>query len=135
MHHLPPTPPSSGDTDQATILIVDDEEPLLNLFTMVLEEIGYRVLTAHNGREALGVVDHDEPALIISDVMMPLLDGLGLCRVLKERDDTRHIPIVLMSAARPNMTGLKAEKFLPKPFELEQLEDVVHELLGEKSTS
>lgn len=120
-----------GITDVASlrILLVDDEEPLLNLFTMALEELGYIVLTAHNGRDALVIAEREQPALIISDIMMPLLDGQAMSRALRERDRTRNIPIILMSAARPSNPTTFADHFLPKPFELDQLEEVIETTL------
>lgn len=111
------------------ILVVDDEDPLLGLFTLVLEEKGYSVVTARNGHDALALAEEVQPALIISDVMMPNMDGNGLCQRLRDHPRTRHIPVILMSAG---VSGSKADSsayFLPKPFEIDNLEEVVAQAL------
>lgn len=115
------------------ILVVDDEDPILVLFTLVLEENGYSVVTARNGHDALAVAEEAQPALIISDVMMPYLDGNGMCRRLRDHPRTRHIPVILMSAAIPSSKVDPSVYFLPKPFELHMLEDVVARALHGRS--
>lgn len=116
-------------TSAPLILVVDDEDPLLGLFRLVLEENGYDVVTARDGHDALAVAEEAQPALIISDVMMPNLDGNGLCQRLRDHPKTRHIPVILMSAAIPRSRVDPAVYFLPKPFELENLEEVVAQAL------
>ena len=67
----------------ATILVVDDEQPLRDLLADLLESDGHRVIVARNGREALAIARLDRPDLVMSDVMMPLLNGIRLCQQLK----------------------------------------------------
>jgi CheY-like chemotaxis protein len=110
-----------------SVLVVDDEDVLLEMIAALIEDLGYRAITATNGREALEALraEATAPSLIISDVMMPQMNGTSLARAL--RDDARfaHVPLVLMSAAgRPPQPGL-ADHFLPKPFELDQIEWLV----------
>ena len=76
----------------ATILVVDDEQPLRDLLADVLELDGHRVLVAANGREALAIARRDRPDLVVSDVMMPLLNGVRLCQQLKAIRPLRQSP-------------------------------------------
>ena len=75
------------------ILIVDDDPFDVDL--LELEDLGYVTVSASNGREALEKVAMEAPDLILLDVMMPIMDGLTACRILKEDDETRLIPIVV----------------------------------------
>src|SRR4029434_8460058 len=80
------------------ILIVDDEPFNVDYLEQELEDLGYVTVSARNGREALEKVALAAPELILLDVMMPIMDGLTTCRILKEDDETRLIPIVIMTA-------------------------------------
>jgi DNA-binding response OmpR family regulator len=102
------------------ILIVDDEPFNVDLLEQELEDLGYKTASAGNGQEALEKVAADPPDLILLDVMMPVLDGLAVCRELKGRDDTRLIPIVIMTALEgieDRIKGIEAgaDDFLTKP--------------------
>jgi DNA-binding response OmpR family regulator len=112
----------------AMILIVDDEEPLRDFLTLVFEDAGYEVRTAIHGVQALEIVAQDLPDLVISDVMMPLLNGVELCRQLKQAND---IPVILMSAAGHDLAkSAGADAFIAKPFELESMESLVNRVLS-----
>jgi DNA-binding response OmpR family regulator len=80
------------------ILIVDDEPFNIDYLEQELEDLGYATVGARNGQEALEQVTAQAPDLILLDVMMPILDGFTVCRVLKSNDETRMIPIVIMTA-------------------------------------
>lgn len=85
--------------DPATkILVVDDNEQNLTLIRSILRRHGYDSRLAHSGKEALHQVGHEPPDLILLDVMMPGMDGIEVCRRLKDNEDTRLIPIVIMTA-------------------------------------
>ena len=118
-----------------TILLVDDEESILKTLKMALNDAGYQVLSAKNGQEALQVfVEHQqEIKLVVTDVMMPVMDGLKLARVLHELD--QHILVIASSGLDPEEK--KAElaagfivDFLNKPVEIESLLRSVHTHLG-----
>lgn len=110
----------------ATILIVDDEAPVRHFLAIVLIEAGYTTIEAINGREALTVLQTQRPDLIITDVMMPLMGGVQLTREVKARESTRHIPVIIMSAAGPRVAdGAGAEAFIDKPFMLDDMEALV----------
>ena len=106
-----------------TILVVDDEKRLVSLVKSYLEQEGYRVLTAHNGREALDVVAGEEPALIVLDVMMPEMDGYAFMREHRAQHNT---PIILLTARVDDdekVIGLElgADDYITKPFRPREL--------------
>ena len=105
-----------------TILIVEDEQPIAHLLQMILEEQGYRVALAGNGEEALERVADLVPAVVVSDVMLPILGGVGLCHALQLAPTYRGIPIILMSAGREHhISDCRYTAFLAKPFQLDDL--------------
>lgn len=114
----------------ATILIVDDEEPVRDFLAMLMEDAGHCTLKAIHGAQALELVAKEQPDLVIADIMMPVLNGTELCRRLKARADTRVIPVILMSSAGPRSAdGAGADAFIAKPFVLEEMEALVRRWL------
>jgi CheY-like chemotaxis protein len=114
----------------ATILIVDDERPLRDLLVAVFAGSGYRVIEASDGRRALELAAAEHPDAVISDVMMPLMSGLELCRRLKADEGTRGVRVVLMSAVdQQRAEGAGADAFVAKPFDIDELERLVDGLL------
>lgn len=119
-----------------TVLIVEDSKEMLDFIRRQLE-IVYSVLTATNGEEALSVISNNPismPDCIISDVMMPVMDGYQLCRQLKSNQETSHIPLVLLTALADTdsrMVGLTsgADAYLSKPFSPGELLSLVGSLL------
>ena len=81
----------------STILVVDDEKDILELLKYNLEKEGYKVLTAHNGKEALRVVKH-HPDLVVLDIMMPELDGWEVCKAIRKDSSISDIPIIFLTA-------------------------------------
>ena len=113
-----------------TILVVDDEEPIAELLRAVLEDAGYRVISAADGQEALERLAEAHPALVLSDVMMPHLDGRALARALHADPALRAIPLVLLSAlGAASVAGVPHAAFVAKPFELDGLLATVARLL------
>lgn len=84
-----------------SILLVDDEPQLLTVWSLILVNEGYKVTCASNGIEALECLKHDVPDLIVTDWIMPLMDGLTLSREIRARPDLAHIPILGQSATPP----------------------------------
>ena len=110
----------------ATILIVDDEEPVRDFLAQLLADAGHRTLQAIHGNQALELVENERPDLVVSDIMMPVLNGAELCRRLKAGTATNAIPVILMSAAGPQAAdGTGADAFIAKPFDLEDMEALV----------
>ncbi|MGQ9849426.1 MAG: response regulator [Aggregatilineaceae bacterium] len=102
------------------ILVVDDEIGALTLIGIMLERGGFEVLKAKDADQALAVLELEKPDLIILDVMMPGMDGIELCRLLRNRPDTAELPILILSArgdAKSVMSGMDAgaSDYLPKP--------------------
>jgi len=102
------------------ILVVDDEIGALTLIGIMLERGGFGVLKAKDANAALAVLDQDTPDMIILDVMMPGMDGIELCRVIRERDEMTGVPVLILSArgdAESVMRGMEAgaNDYLPKP--------------------
>jgi CheY-like chemotaxis protein len=117
----------------ATILIVDDEQPVREFLVELIETAGHQVLQAGHGREALEVVDAERPDLVLTDVMLPILGGLELCRRLKADPATVSIPVILMSSmAQDSSDWTEADAFIGKPFELEALEALLQRWLGNR---
>jgi len=105
------------------VLVVDDDPDILDAVCEILETEGYRVARARNGREALDRVDHEPPAVILLDLMMPVMDGSTFAQALRGRPRHRGIPIVLLTAAGSpqKAAALGASGYLAKPFEIEVL--------------
>ena len=85
-----------------TILVVDDDARILALLRVVLEAKGYRVLVALDGEVATSVTSAEHPDLIVTDWMMPVLDGVAFCRRLKANTATARIPVVMLTAGMPS---------------------------------
>lgn len=113
-----------------TVLVADDEPMLLALLVAVLEDEGYAVVTARNGREALTAVARARPDLVLMDVMMPEMDGPAAYRTLRADADGRTPPIVLMSASHSrSVLDSGIDGFLRKPFDLDDLLALVKRML------
>jgi CheY-like chemotaxis protein len=113
-----------------TILLVDDEYAIVEVLAHLLEEEGYAVLTASNGREALGRAVEKTPDLVITDQMMPVMSGTELLRALQKHRALRGVPVILItSAAKPRLRELRWADFLAKPFEFDELLRVVRRAL------
>lgn len=91
---LDPAAPESA----RTVLVVDDDPGILALHSRLVEQQGHRVIQAHNGREALEMLEHIRPALVLLDLMMPELDGFHVLDVLRARETTRDIPVIVLTA-------------------------------------
>jgi len=104
----------------ATILVVDDETTITDLLQAILEEEGYWVLVAHNGRDALRIARAERPDLVLSDVMMPQMDGVQLAEALRTDPEMTATAVILMSAGRvPETATTRVAAFVGKPFAIE----------------
>lgn len=116
-----------------SLLIVEDNEELLQLMTKLLGA-DYMVYTANNGKEAIDVVEQEEIDLIVSDVMMPEMDGIEFCQYIKNKFETSHIPVVLLTAKNKEEDRVEAyesgaDGFISKPFNLSVLHARISNLL------
>ena len=108
---------------RSLVLVVDDDPDILDAICDILEGEGYRVARARHGMEALEKVAQERPALILLDLMMPVLDGLGFAQALRERPSDEHVAIVVISAdGNPQKAAaVGARGFLAKPFDIDAL--------------
>ena len=115
------------------ILVVDDEADLVDMVRRKLERNGFMVEVAYNGREAIEKVSSHEFDLILTDVVMPVMDGFTFYKNLKDNPDTSKIPVIILTA-RSNMEGsfraLGADDFLTKPVTAHQVRDSFESLTG-----
>jgi len=109
-----------------TILVVEDEAPLLTLLRYNLEKQGFRVDEAADGQEALMRVAEAPPDLVLLDWMLPSLSGLEVCRQLRRRPDTRDMPIIMVTARTEDQDAVRAldtgaDDYIAKPFVMDAL--------------
>ncbi|HEV7843527.1 MAG TPA: diguanylate cyclase [Pyrinomonadaceae bacterium] len=114
------------EDNSSAILVADDEPINRSLIQRRLERAGYRVLTAQNGREAVEKARSERPDLIILDVMMPVMDGLEACQLIKGDEATRDTPVIFLSARdetdiKVSGLSLGANDYISKPFKAEEL--------------
>jgi two-component system alkaline phosphatase synthesis response regulator PhoP len=117
-----------------TVLVVDDELPIVEVVAAVLQQEGYQVLTAGDGREALACLENGNVDLVLSDMMMPVMDGRELCKQIEVDPALSSTPIVLMSATHnpASLDGCRHAGFLKKPFDVQELVRAVTSILGEE---
>ena len=120
-------PQGDLETKPATVLVVDDEPAIREIVATLLEDEGYLVRHAKDGVEALSAIADDTFDLVVSDVVMPRLDGASLVRKLRRRGHL--MPVVLMSAVYADV-DLPGVRFVPKPFEIDRLLGTVASALG-----
>jgi CheY-like chemotaxis protein len=121
--------------NEKKILIVDDEPDVLKLTSLRLEKLGFKVLTATNGKEALNTIRNEKPDLVMLDLIMPVIYGSEICKLVKSDETLRHIPIILFTAYSEIMTDEKAKSigadgYIAKPFFARELVSMVERLLA-----
>ncbi|SRR5258706_6166330 len=120
---------------QGYLLIVEDDSDIRKLLDTTLTFKGYRVITAHNGREALEFVQKERPVIVIADIMMPQLDGFGLAHRLRLNPETRSVPVVFITATyvapedKEFALNIGATRFIQKPVDLEKFLITIAEVL------
>jgi DNA-binding response OmpR family regulator len=123
------------NTKQDYLLIVEDDSDIRKLLDTTLTFQGYRVRTAHNGMEGLETLQSERPAIIITDIMMPKLDGFGLVHRLRINPETRDIPVIFITATyvatedRDFSLNIGATRFIQKPVDMKELLTTIKELL------
>jgi len=120
-----------------TILLVDDDEEILDFLERILNN-GYTILKATSGDEALKTLDTQSVQLVISDLMMPGMDGFQLCKIIKSTLDHSHIPVILLTAkntiqAKVEGLELGADAYIEKPFSKEHLRAQISSLLKNRT--
>ncbi|QUY44778.1 response regulator transcription factor RpaB [Acaryochloris marina] len=117
--------------EQHSILVVDDEVPIRRILSTRLSMMGYQVFTAADGVEALEIFERQHPDLIVLDVMMPNLDGYGVCQAVRQISRVPIIMLTALSDVRDRITGLEmgADDYMIKPFSPKELESRVRCIL------
>jgi signal transduction histidine kinase/ligand-binding sensor domain-containing protein/DNA-binding response OmpR family regulator len=129
--------PLNQEQEQPIILVVEDEADIQQYVYEILSP-SFKVITASNGKEGLAKALETIPDLIVSDIMMPEMDGIELCRTLKSHKDTSHIPIILLTALSDmahHVQGIQegADVYLPKPFNSQLLLVHIHNLINSRN--
>ena len=123
------------NAESSYLLLVEDDPDILKLLDTTLTYSGYRVVTARNGNEGLEAMRKERPAIVITDIMMPKLDGFGLVHRLRLDPETRDIPVVFITATyvapedREFAFDVGATHFIQKPLNLEEFLATIDELL------
>lgn len=111
------------------VLVVDDEPQIRTFLSLMLDDAGFSVCAAEDGAAALDLLETLRPAAIVTDLMMPRLDGWELCRRLRAARETAAIPLVVISALQS--ADVPGDAFFSKPFELDALVAVLRRLTAE----
>src|ERR1044071_9520207 len=120
---------------QGYLLIVEDVPDILRLLEETLKFKGYNAVTARNGQEALELIKQERPAMVITDIMMPKLDGFGLVHRLRINPETRDIPVIFLTATyvaqedKAFALNIGATRFIEKPVNFEKFLGTIQELL------
>jgi DNA-binding response OmpR family regulator len=143
---LPPANPKSSerenveyDNSRHTVLLVEDSEEMREYLADELSE-DYNIRTACNGADALEIIRSEKVDIVISDVMMPVMDGCELCNIIKTDSDLSHIPVILLTAVIGNDTRIEsleagADGYIEKPFPMELLKSNIANLFKNKEIS
>lgn len=116
-----------------TILIVDDEYLIADILSFALEDEGYLTVTAGSGHKALSILDREKPQLIITDYMMPGMNGIELAEAVRSHKTLGQLPMMLMSGAQAHLGVARPDLFVDvfdKPFEIQAVLSRVKSLLG-----
>jgi CheY-like chemotaxis protein len=120
-------PAKEDQESMATVLLVDDDVNLLRALQTLVHAAGHRVCTAPNGQAAMDIARHDRPDVVVTDCMMPVMDGEALCRALKASPLLSDVPVVLTSAVA-SAPNVPISGFLRKPFAAARLLELIRML-------
>ncbi|NIQ96658.1 MAG: response regulator [Desulfuromonadales bacterium] len=117
------------------ILVVEDEESLLKLESILLTSKGYEVQGVTTGQEALDAIAENMPDLVLLDIMLPEMDGFEVCRRIKENPQTKHLPVVMLTAkkSREDMARgqeVGADWYITKPFKSANVIETIQRFLS-----
>ncbi|MGH2926718.1 MAG: response regulator transcription factor [Solirubrobacteraceae bacterium] len=123
----------AGDT--RTVLVADDDPDIRDLLAFKLEQMGYRVLLAPDGAQALAMATADPPDIAVLDLMMPAMTGVDVCRALRQHGETAYVPVILLTARtheRDVQNGFAsgADDYVTKPFSPRELASRVQAVLA-----
>ena len=121
--------------DKNRILVVEDEESLLKLESILFTSKGYQVTGVRGGKDALTAIAQDAPDLVVLDLMLPDMDGFEVCRSIKENPETSAIPVVMLTAKKSSRDlergrQVGADAYITKPFKSVKVLEVIEGLLN-----
>jgi len=126
--------------ESATIMVVDDSKTIRKTAETLLNRAGYDVCCAEDGFEALAKISTQKPSIIFIDIMMPRLDGYQTCALIKNNDQFRSTPVIMLSSkdglfdkAKGRIVG--SDAYVTKPFSKNEIIDVVKSYIGEAGTT
>jgi OmpR family response regulator RpaB len=127
---------AASSPTELTVLIVDDDEEIRLIAEYTIQQMGYRTLTAANAEEALQIVEHDRPDMVLTDALMPKIDGRQLCRLIKAIDPSIKVVVMtsLYTTSRYRVEAINtfhADEYLAKPINFVKLEQVLRQLASE----
>ena len=127
-------------TDKPTVLIAEDEETIVESLAFLMEKEGFDVRIATNGQSAIDMISQEIPDMILLDVMMPGRDGFDVARTIRASAQTKHIPILMLTARtreidRRKGLELGVDDFVTKPFSTRDVVARIKALLGRDNTS
>lgn len=116
------------------VLVVDDQADVVELLESSFALRGYQVISARNGQEALAKVYQEKPDVVLMDIMMPVFDGYEICRIIKSTTETKHIPVIFITAKGRQADiergfELRADGYVVKPFDPLELTDFTEKIL------
>jgi DNA-binding response OmpR family regulator len=123
--------------DKKNILVVDDEPDILKVTSIRLKRLGYDVLTAVDGRQALDTIRSENPDLVLLDLVMPFMSGAEVCEQIRNDKVLKHIPIILFTArgsgamTAERIKKVAADDYIVKPFDPEELSDKIEKILAQ----
>ena len=121
------------------VLIVDDEPDVLRLVALRLKKSGYEILAASDGKEGFDIISSEKPDLVLLDLRLPNMDGVDICKQVKNDEVLRHIPIILFTATSDIEVADKAKEagandYMVKPFEPDELLEKISGIIQDKQT-
>src|ERR1700752_3168302 len=123
------------DTPKGYLLVVEDIPDILKLLEATLTFKGHRVVTAHNGEEAMEAIERERPSLVITDILMPKMDGFSLVHRLRINPETRDIPVVFLSATyvapedKAFALTIGVTRFIEKPVAMDKFVPMIERIL------
>ena len=114
------------DNGDKTILVVEDDKDMNELICAILTEAGYKTISVASGEKGIEKVHQEKPDLVLLDIELPRMDGIEVCRAITSNDETKSIPVIMVTIKRELSTKLSsyiagARRFISKPFGVEEL--------------
>jgi chemosensory pili system protein ChpA (sensor histidine kinase/response regulator) len=128
-------PVKEATEERLVVMVVDDSITVRKVTTRLLERNGFKVLTAKDGIDALGQLQDTVPDMMLLDIEMPRMDGFELATHVRNEDQLKHIPIIMITSRtgdkhRERARGIGVNNYLGKPYQEKDLLDSIHEIIG-----